>query len=268
MLRLLFFLVITSTLSSCSLFTKKGSWGRKALWPIKGSKISEAFKKNISSPHVWGPTAGAAVIWAGGWDKNISNWAWDKNVLFDNHQDSDHWSDHLADALLYQMYLTPLFTASSQDGDTFIDYAASKTKGYLVISLSSQTADWTRDALARSFRRERPSHENHLSFPSGHSNQAGTRNVLVSRNLDSIPMNEHLRFGIKTVNTGAASLLLWSRVEAKAHYPTDVLMGYALGAFISGFMYDSLMNMDEENPETFSVTPLKDAWTFQYTYAF
>jgi hypothetical protein len=262
---LLFFMIYCS---GCSLFSQKGEWGRKSLWPLKRMTISEAFRKNISSPHVWVPTAGAGIIYMGGFDKKISNWAYDENIFFDDHRDSGEWSDILADALLYEMYLTPMLTASSKDDDTFFDYAASKAKGYLVVALSSRSADIAHDNLVSKFKRDRPDHSDHRSFPSGHSTQAGTRNFIVSKNLDSIPMNDHLRFGIKTANTATASLLLFSRVESRAHYPTDVLMGYALGAFLSGFIYDSLMNMDSDHPETVSITPLHDQWTMNYTYGF
>lgn len=261
-------LLLLINLAGCSLFTKKGNWGRKAFWPLKGSNISDAFKKNISSPHVWIPAAGASVIWAGNWDKKISDWIYDENIFFDNHDDSDRWSDSLDKILVYEMNITPLFTASSQEDDTFIDYAASKTKGYLVIAVSGQVADHTHNQLTKVFKRQRPGNGDHRSFPSGHSTKAGSRNVIISKNLDAIPMNEYLRYGIKTVNTTAASLLLWSRVEAKAHYPTDVLMGYSLGAFVSGFLYDSLMNMDPEHPETVSFTPMKNQWALSYTYGF
>lgn len=254
--------------SSCSLLTKKGKWGKDAFWPITGARIGKAFKKNISSPHVWVPLAGAGATFWGGVDRKISHWASEKTPIFGSQKNASKRSDELDIALLYEMYTTPLLTASNADGSVKT-YAFSKLKGFLVTSLASQAADQTRDALSYDFGRERPNKADHRSFPSGHSTQAGTRNTLTSKNLDHIPMSESLRTGFKAVNNTLAAGVLWGRLEAKRHYPSDVLTGYALGSFISGFIYDAVMNLDDpERPETIVVIPGRDTVSLQYTYTF
>ena len=41
-----------------------------------------------------------------------------------------------------------------------------------------------------------------------------------------------------------AGLTAWARLEAEKHYPTDVLVGAALGHFISAVIHDSMMGLD------------------------
>ena len=255
-------------LSSCSLIKKKGTWGKDALWPLKGSRISEAFKKNITSAHVWAPAVAAGTIHWAGWDGKISDWAYDNNVLFDNHTDSSSWSDTMNNILKYEMWIAPLLTPSQDEESSLKAWAWRKGKGYVAIGLATRTADLSHDVISKYSKRLRPNRENNLSFPSGHATQAGARNMMISKNLDAIDMNKYLRTGLKTINTGLAGTVLLARIEAKRHYPSDVLMGYSLGSFFSGFVYDSLMNYDPEHPESVSVLPAKDQFMVQYSYGF
>jgi hypothetical protein len=55
------------------------------------------------------------------------------------------------------------------------------------------------------------------------------------------------------MGTGVA----WARVEAGAHFPSDVLAGAALGNFLSAVVHDSFMNLPREKGYGFSVFPLK-----------
>lgn len=264
----IFQIILILSLSSCSLLTRKGKWGEDALWPIKGSRVTEAIKKNATSPHVWAPVAAAGVIYWADWDQKISDWAYDENIFFDSHDDSDAWSDNLNSYLIIEMFTLPLLTPSLEEGGKFQDWAWNKTKGYVVLGIATRVPDYAHDQLALTFKRQRPNKDDYRSFPSGHATKAGTSSMMTSKHLDAIPMDNYLRTGIKTVNTLAAAGVLYARVENKAHYPSDVLVGYSLGAFLSGVVYDSLINYDPEHPETFALIPVNGITTVQYTYGF
>ncbi|WPU64555.1 phosphatase PAP2 family protein [Peredibacter starrii] len=266
--KIIIWLFALTLLTSCSLFTRKGSWGKNALWPIKGSRVTDAIKKNAASAHVWVPLIGAGITYWGDYDKKISDWAYNENIFFDSHDDSDAWSDNLNSYLIIEMFTLPLLTPSLEEGGKFKDWAWNKTKGYVVLGIATRVPDYAHDQLAVSFKRQRPNKEDYRSFPSGHATKAGTSSMMTSKHLDAIPMDNNLRFGLKTVNTMAAAGVMYARVENKAHYPSDVLVGYSLGAFLSGVFYDSLINYDPEHPETFAIIPTKNQTSFQYTYGF
>lgn len=252
--------------TSCSILGKKGKWGRDALWPIRGSKIKEAFIKNATSAHVWVPLVGAGAVHWLGYDKKISKSQVQEKAIYTTPKNTSYWSDEFNKILLYEMYASILLTPSMPEDDSLTKYAASKVKGGLVVNFASSSSRFSRDVLARYFKRERPNKIDSLSFPSGHSAEAGSRNMLISKNLDTMDMNPYLRTGIKVVNTGMASGTLWARLEGERHYPSDILAGYAVGSFVAGFVFDSLMNLEEG--ESFSVLPVNDQVSVQYGWRF
>lgn len=261
-------LILTLILhSSCSLLTKRGKWGKEAIFPIRGSRIIDSFKRNISSPHVWAPLATAALLNVSGWDEKVSNWVSDEKFIYHKQDSADNWSDHFNNILRYELYLTTILTPSLDEDGELTGYLWNKAKGGAKIyaaDLSSRTShDWLTDVT----KRERPNGENFRSFPSGHSTEAGSKTRLNSGNLDSIEMDEDLRFGLKTTNVLMASGVLWARLEGKRHYPSDVLSGYALGTFVSGFIYDAFMNLDPR--ESFVLAPTgKGRFSAQYSFLF
>lgn len=262
----LFLMMVLPAVTSCSLLRKKGQWGKNAFWPIRGSRITEAFKKNASSAHVWAPLLAAGTIHFAGYDEKISQWAVKEKPLYTTKENTSFWSDRNNTILLYEMYLSILLTPSMDEDGSLAQYAWSKTKGGLVVNLASRSTRYTRDQIAKTFRRQRPNLEDRMSFPSGHSTEAASRNMLVSKNLDAMDINSHLRTGIKAANTTLAAGTLWARLEGQRHYPSDVLVGYALGSFLSGFVYDSLMNLDSN--ETFAIVPFGDQVTARYAIQF
>lgn len=60
-----------------------------------------------------------------------------------------------------------------------------------------------------------------------------------------------LQIGFTTLTVSTA----WARVEAKSHFPSDVLAGMALGHFIGAFINDAFLGT--ESPFFFSVEPTR-----------
>lgn len=258
------FLVII--LSSCSFINRKGSWGKRAIYPLSKDRIIKAFKDNATSKHVWIPLVGAGVTHWGGYDQKITNWASHESSVFKNREQADNWSDNFNNILKYEMYASILLTPSMDEDKAFASYAFNKIKGGVVVNVASTSTRFTRQVIARSVNRQRPNKLDLKSFPSGHSSEAGSRNRLVSRNMDYIDMNDNLRLGINALNTTMSASTLWARLEGKRHYPSDVLVGYALGSFVSGVIYDSLMNQNEA--ENFSIIPANESVFAQYSISF
>jgi membrane-associated phospholipid phosphatase len=64
-------------------------------------------------------------------------------------------------------------------------------------------------------------------------------------------VNTGLRTVIYTLATGTAL----ARVEAEIHYATDVLVGAALGNFISRFIHDAFLGLREDQSIGLSIAP-------------
>ena len=251
-----------SLLPSCSSIKSRGTWGEKAIWPLSKERIKESFIKNITSTHVWLPVAGAGAVQLSGYDRKISAWASGHHPIYGTQKNASHYSDRLSNFLLYEAYASVIFTPSWNDSEG--RYLFSKVKGGAVTYFSINGAEDFNNNTRKYIKRERPNKSDKRSFPSGHATRGGASNVVLNRNINATRISDGWKTSINTVNTGLSMGMLWSRVEAKAHYTTDVLMGYAVGNFVSGFIFDSLMNLDPN--ESISVYP-NDAGNFSAVYA-
>ena len=55
-----------------------------------------------------------------------------------------------------------------------------------------------------------------------------------------------------------AAMTAWARIEKNWHYPTDVLVGAALGNFLGGFIHNAFMGLDGEGDLEFAFVPTED----------
>lgn len=253
-------------MSSCGLLNKKGNWGKNALYPVKAERIIWSLKKNLSSAHVWLPVAGAGVIVIGNYEDKISNWIAEEKHIFPDHKTADDWSDINNQILKYQTYASTLLTPSANEENSWGDYLQNKVRGAAVVVTSTSLPRYFHDRISETFPRQRPNKADMRSFPSSHATKASAYNMINIKNYEAINMDSNFRIGLITLNTGMAVITSWARVEGHRHNPTDVMIGYALGSFMSGFIYDSLMNHDPAH--SLVILPMNDAWATQYIVQF
>lgn len=241
-----FTLITLLLLTSCSLFKKKGEWGKNAWYPVKGERIKNAFVKNITSAHVYAPIAGATVIKVMAWDNKISKWENKDRSIFNEQTEADNWSDNFNEIQKYEMYLSILLTPSNNEDGTAGNYLLNKAKGGLLVSVASTGSRSSQHWLRAQTERRRPNNKDNNSLPSGHATEAASRRVLIDRMIATTDYHPNVKTGVSALNTGMSMAVMWARVEGKRHYPTDVLLGYSLGSFVSGFIYDALINLDPD----------------------
>ena len=68
-------------------------------------------------------------------------------------------------------------------------------------------------------------------------------------------MPHYLRTALEVGNYVLASATAWARVEADAHWLSDVLAGAAIGYFFGAFLHDEFVNLPEEKPVQVKVVP-------------
>lgn len=254
-------------LSSCSFFQKKGEWGRRALYPVTFKGVKEAFVKNIRNPHVWAPLLGAGFIYSAGYDHKISEWSTGDSFIFRDDEAAKKYSNTLLEILQVEAYASIFLPASWPQEEGLIEYSWRKLKGGSVAYLGTGLAHSSGTQLKNIISRERPNRGDNRSFPSGHGTDVGASYTLLSRNLETSHIHPHAKAPLQYLHLGLASTAIWARVEAKAHFASDALAGYALGTFVSGFIYDSLMNLEEN--EAFTLFPLPSGGTSAtYSYMF
>ncbi|MEJ2087719.1 MAG: phosphatase PAP2 family protein [Gammaproteobacteria bacterium] len=217
--------------SGCTTTTSRGYWGQGIAWP-NGGRLGQAAVSAAKDPQTWVPLAGAAVIGIGGWDNDISDWAVDNTPIFGNNADDA--SDTLRTISTGAWVVTGLLTPA--------DSLESRAKGFLVQGSALAIEQGTVQGLKSLIGRERPNGADSKSMPSGHASSSSVSAGLAATNLAYIDMPGWTRTTMQIGLYGTAAATGWARVEAAKHYPTDVLVGYAIGQFVARFMHDAFFN--------------------------
>jgi membrane-associated phospholipid phosphatase len=229
-----------SVFCGCGTLPNGKGWGEDATISPGWDKVGKAAYSSMVSPFTWLPVAGAAILQIDNWDKNISKWATDKTPVFGSQQNADNWSNYL----LYTsgaLYGTTALLAPSrvQAGDWVTD----KMKGFIVGGAAVGLSEGVVGGLQPALNRERPN-GSPQSFPSGHATAAASFSTLAAKNIGTMQLARSAEIaadsGLVLLTAGTA----WARVEAKRHYPADILAGMAIGHFISAFVNDAFLGLD------------------------
>ena len=241
-------------LFGCGTLPNGRGWGEDATLSPGLSRMRAAALQAIESPSTWIPVTGAAVFSLDHWDRHVSNWASERTPLFGSRDTAEKASNYLLDTSIAGAALTALATPSGSD-------PASKLKGLGVEGSAGAATAALTELLKIGVGRERPDGSNANSFPSGHSSGAFAAAAVAEENVESLPLSNVERISLRTGFVVLASGTAWARVEAKKHFPTDVLAGAALGNFVSLFIHNAFLGLDE-NAIDFSVLPGRNGGTF------
>jgi membrane-associated phospholipid phosphatase len=240
--------------SACASLPDGSRWGASATFAPGWRHVGNAAVDAARNPWVWAPLAGAAVLQVDAWDEDLSQWARDETPVFGSEGSAQDWSDGLRDAAVAGYVATLLATPSGAvDGDWF---AAKARGGAVGLGAFAATAGVT-TGLKSLTSRGRPNGVDDESFPSGHASTAAVFDTLTVRNLQSVgvspTMRTTLEIGAGAVTAGTA----WARVEAGEHYPSDVLVGVALGNFMGAFFTEAFLGHEPASHLAFSAEPLR-----------
>jgi PAP2 superfamily protein len=218
--------------SACGTLPSGGTWGDSATIRPGWARVGQAARDAASDPWVWAPLAAAAVFQIDDFDGRTSDWAREHTPVFGSQSSAEDWSDKLRSTSVAVGLVTLIATPGGDDAGQWL---ISKAKGGAVEVAAVAATSAATVALKGATDRERPNGADNESFPSGHASAAAVHGELAKTNLESISMSPGLRLtadiGIDVVTLGTA----WARVEAGWHYPSDTLVGMALGTFIASF---------------------------------
>ncbi len=229
------------------------------------ARLKTAVTSELTSPQVWAPLAGAAVIHATQADKPLSDWAREQRPVFGNRDRAEKRSDQFNDVLEYGSYVSLALAPTWREHEGWKNKVAQKGKEWLTMEGGTRASYWTVQYLKREIWRERPSGQDNFSMPSGHAAAAGSWRKALMNNAGNFGDGDHP--WLEATGTALAAGTLWARVEAGKHYPTDVLVGYAVGNFLTGAVWRAVFPEHEtEGTVTFSF--LQDVTMLGYTMPF
>jgi len=197
------------------------TWGGQ--WPDT-ARLREAAVATARDPRVWMPLAGAAALAVTDADDDLADWAADERPLFG--ADAESVSDDLGSAGEAVWLLTAL-TAPSP---SLQDKAGGLLAGVVALNLEDAVTGAVKDVSGR----RRPDGSDDESFSSGHAGTASVSTTMALANLDHHRLPRWADVSLRVGFHGIAAGTAWARGEARKHFPTDVLVGYAVGRFVGG----------------------------------
>jgi len=195
-------------------------------------------------PITWLPAAGAIVFTIDDWDEKTSAWATRITPIFGSRESADTASRKLLDGLSAEMLATALATPS---GTEPLEWSFAKLRGVAVEYGAVRANAFVTGEIKDATGRKRPDKIDNQSLPSGGASGAFTYARLSNRNLDSIPMPDWARLTFKGTTTATAASVDWACIEARKHFPSDVLAGACLGNFLTTFIHDAFMNLPDDS---------------------
>jgi hypothetical protein len=246
------------TLQGCGTLSNGHKWGENATISPGWERVKRSAVKAALSPETWGPIAGALVLQVNHMDRRLSNWASDKTPVFGSQKNANSWSNWL-EVGSGVVYLTTVMAEPS--GDDPSEWMKAKAKGLAIGAAASGIMAGSNQLIELATGRTRPNKKNNLSFPSGHASSTAVFSTLARRNLESLSLSPGIRMFANIGILGMAAGEGWARVEAKAHYPSDVLVGHSLGYFLSALINDAFLGLDNEKDPQLTIEPSrKGAW--------
>jgi membrane-associated phospholipid phosphatase len=239
---LLAMVFVSLSITGCGTLNNGRGWGQDAIYPVDLKRIPRAAFNALVDPQTLIPVAGAVVFSFNGYDKKVSNWATKHHPIFGSDHNARNASDYLSIPLPVEAVVTALATPS---GDDAKDWASSKLKGIAVEGVAVAVTEEVTNLMKDTINRTRPDGGG-ASMPSGHSSLAFSVATLSNRNLKSIPLSQEVRLPLQIGNILLATSVAWARVEARDHYPSDVLVGAALGHFLSAFIHDAFLGLSKD----------------------
>lgn len=216
-------------------------------------------------PATWIPLAGAVVIAATDTDHEISEWASDEKPVFGFRVASNE----LRDALEIVAYTSLLFSPQQQplEDSWFKEKATRAAVQYFSKSMANSTVGMLKNQVGRRRPNDQEGLNSH-SFPSGHAAEAFAFAALSRRNLDDYTMNDRVRTALNVGIYAMAGGTAWARVEEKGHYPTDVLVGAALGNFIASTIYYAFVGDSNKGNMSIQVGPAEKGVVLNFSLRF
>ena len=227
--------------------------GCTAPGPVRSTvrELGAASAAAAMHPLTWAPLSAGLVFGTTGLDESLSDWATDRRPIFQSADRAAGFSDVLRGGLLAgsaaSSLLAPLPPA---DGGRSV-IAARLAANLLAYGTTRASVDGLKAAIDR----DRPNREDDRSLPSGHAGTAFNAAASIELNLAHADLSPGDGLAMRFGAYGLAGTTAWARLEAGKHFPSDVLVGAALGNFLARFFLDALSGPRTPPPVTIDVDP-------------
>lgn len=219
------FLLILSGCSTMHRTESSGGW-RMPTW----EKAAASAVKAAASPATWGPAVGAGLMQIGSADRDVSRWASRNTPLFGSRKGAETASDILVGTAAATDVIT---SALSRDRNLERGIV-----GFTAATVAGGTALGLKEAVGK----RRPDGSDNESFPSAHAALAASLATSAAANIASLGLPASGECLADSGLVAVTAATAWARIEARKHYPSDVLAGMALGHFTGAFFNNAFFD--------------------------
>lgn len=206
--------------------------------------LTAAASDAVTHPSTWAPLSAGIFFGVTGFDDDLSDWAADHQPLFGDADRAADASDYLRSSLLAGMAASSIFAPLPPVEDTSHALRLRLVANGLAYGANRISTN----GLKAAFGRERPNTEDDRSLPSGHSSSSFNAATLIDLNLANLDLEPKTRLATRLGVYGLAGTTAWARLEARKHFPSDVLIGAALGNFLARFFFSAIVGSPTEPP--------------------
>lgn len=205
--------------------------------PSRWSHLGRGATRALRSPAVWAPSAIALLLQIDGLDGRLSDWARRETPVFGSQTRAQDAGDALLQASVITYAALFAITPAPQGSGTWLrDKSVRGAAGLATLAANAGVTSVVKYATGR----ERPDGSDDLSFPSGHASGAATAAALTAGEARRLPGPGWVRSTLSLGSGAIAGGCAWARVEAGRHYPSDALVGWALGTAFGTFTNEVL----------------------------
>lgn len=254
-------------LSACGTLPDADRWGQDVSLPT-WQRVGRAGWQAVRNPVFWAPLAAAGAVQIDNWDHRVSRWAIRQTPVFGSQTNAANWSTHLRSASVLAGWSSILLAPS---GPIDEDCLIGKVKGSAVEIGAAESAIEFTSGLQRVVKRGRPIgyiYPSETSMPSDHTTTAAVYNGIAAQNLQLSGASPTLQtaadfsLGALTVVTG------WARIEAGAHFPSDTMVGAAIGDFFANFFTSAFFASVDPSDRRFALASLPGGAELRVEIAF
>jgi hypothetical protein len=245
--------MVAAWIAGCGTMKNAQTWGKDAWTSLTWKKTGYAAYDAFMDLQTLIPAIGAVVFCLDDFDQETSDWAGRQHPIFQSAEAAEVFSDWGQYLLVTEPFVTAFFTPSSDESK---EWMINKAKGISVEMAATGLVAGTTLLLKQTTHRLRPNGIGSSSFPSGHTSSSFAGATLANNNLNLVPVNRYARTSVQAFNLLLATAVGWARIEAREHYPSDVLAGAAIGHFLSSFLYGTFSGLPEESQFGLVIAPL------------
>ncbi|NIR30980.1 MAG: phosphatase PAP2 family protein [Gammaproteobacteria bacterium] len=249
-------------LTGCAATSGQGA-RQGSFWPT-WHRVGVAAVEAARSPATWAPLLGAGVLRIGDADEEISEWARDETPLFGANEAADTASDVLRWTAAGAYAATVIAGRRGGTGASRPSPARKLGVGAMAEAMNIGATQGLKELTER----ERPDASNDRSFPSQHTSDAALFATLGVREIEALAPPASRRELLRWIFGGLAAGTAWARVEGGEHFPSDVLVGAALGHFVAALFYSAFLDAHEGRAVMPEVTVSRQAWRVGFRAAF